>query len=315
MANKIKYSIVVPCHNEEENIKFAYDNITRVLDTTKEEYEIIFVDDGSKDNTLELIREYSSADKRVRGIAFSRNFGQLPAIDAGLKNAKGEAVINIDADLQDPPEVMLEMIDKWKEGNKVVIGKRRSRKGESSFKKMTSKLFGWFMKKLSRADYPENTGEFRLLDRQVVDTINSMKEHKKYLRFLTNYAGFKTTIVEFDRTDRKFGKTNYNLGKMARLATDSMIACSNSPLVWPITGAIILGLLGFAGFVTLFVLAMCKVGFAVSLWIIPTVIICTSIILFSLGIMGLYLGRVYDETKDRPDYIIESTINIKDKDE
>ncbi len=305
-------SVIVPMYNEEESAEYCYAELTKVLKASKKTYEIIFINDGSKDGTLQILSGICSKDKNIKVISLSKNFGQQPALLAGFKEACGKAVINIDADLQDPPSAILEMVKKWEEGFDIVIGKRKKRKGESLFKKLTAKLYGRFLKRLTNLDFPLNEGDFRLFDRKVVEVIKQMPEHNRFLRGMSAWVGFKKTEVLFDREQRKFGKTKYNLKKLAATAVNGVVANTNKPLYMAFNITFCLVLLGFAGFITLTILAICNVAFYSWLWLLPSMLICTSVITLCLGIIGLYLGRVYDEAKQRPIYIIDQKINFEE---
>ena len=207
----IKYSIVVPAYNEENSLRLFYESVTPAFSSMGEAYELIFVNDGSRDATKSILDELCMQDSRVKACHFSRNFGQQAAILCGLKKASGEAVIVMDADLQDPPAVALEMVEKWKEGYEIVHGKRKKRKGETLFKRATAALFYKMMRKITGLDIPQNVGDFKLYDRKAVDAIISLPEHDRLLRIQTSWLGFKQTEVLFDRPERAAGKTHYTL--------------------------------------------------------------------------------------------------------
>ena len=204
---KAKYSIVVPCFNEEATVNAFYDAIIPVMEQTKEPFEVIFVNDGSRDKTEQILCELALKDKRVKVINFSRNFGQQAGILAGFEMAQGDAVIDIDVDLQDPVEAILPMIEKWKEGYDIVHGKRLVRKGETFFKKKTSSMYTNFFEKITGLKIPKNCGDFKLFDRKVIDVLTSMKERDRFLRGMTEWVGFKQTYVEFERKERFAGET------------------------------------------------------------------------------------------------------------
>ena len=213
-----KYSIVVPAYNEERALRLFYNAVLPTFESLREDFEIIFVNDGSTDKTQEILAELARVDKRVKVCRFSRNFGQQAAILCGLERAVGDAVIVMDADLQDSPQTALLMIDKWKEGFEIVHGKRRKRVGESAFKKRTADLFYAFTRKLTGLDIPSNVGDFKLYDRKVVDVLVKMDEHDRLLRTQTAWLGFTQTFVEFDRPERVAGETHYTVKKMVKLA-------------------------------------------------------------------------------------------------
>ncbi len=213
MSRHIQYSIVVPVYNEELVIQTTYQRLKEVMDQTKEHYELIFVNDGSKDRSIEILREQSLIDPRVKIIDFSRNFGHQIAITAGMDYAEGNAIAVIDADLQDPPELILDMIEQWKEGYDVVYAVRTKRKGETFFKKQTASLFYRLLRSVTDIDIPLDTGDFRLLDRKVCDEMKRLKEKNPFVRGLVSWVGFKQTAVEYERDERLAGKRNTRLKK------------------------------------------------------------------------------------------------------
>ena len=226
-----KVSVVIPMYYEEEVAQECYDRMVTILKKLENyEYEIIFVNDGSKDKTLEILEEIASKDENVKVISFSRNFGHQAAVTAGIKEVTGDAVVIIDADLQDPPELIPDMLKYWEEGNEVIYGKRKTRKGESAFKLLTAKMFYKTLNALSDVEIPKDTGDFRLVDRKVIDVVNSMPEHNKFLRGLFSWVGFKQMPYEYERQERFAGKTKYPLKKMLKLASDGIIGFSTKPL-------------------------------------------------------------------------------------
>ncbi|WP_084284247.1 glycosyltransferase [Clostridium lundense] len=231
MREAIVYSVVVPLFNEEFVIDESYKRLKQVMDSTKENYEIVFINDGSKNRTIYKVESICKNDEKIKLINFSRNFGHQAAITAGMDLALGEAVIVIDADLQDPPEVMLKMIKKWKEGYEVVYGKRIKRQGETFFKKFTAKMLYKILKSLTTTDIPVDTGDFRLIDRKVCDAMISFPEKNRYVRGLVSWVGYKQTCVEFVRQERFAGDTKYPLKKMMKLALDGITSFSYKPLV------------------------------------------------------------------------------------
>ncbi|MDV3428047.1 MAG: glycosyltransferase family 2 protein [Bacillota bacterium] len=313
MADTVTYSVVVPLYNEELVITESYKRIKKVMEHTDENYEIIFINDGSKDKTEHLARFICQNDPRIKLINFSRNFGHQAAITAGMNNTRGEAVIVIDADLQDPPEVMLEMIKKWKEGYQVVYAKRTEREGETWLKKFTAKVFYRVLKSITAADIPVDTGDFRLLDRKVCDALNSLPERNRYVRGLVSWLGFKQTYVEFVRKERFAGETKYTFKKMMKLAMDGITSFSYKPLI--LIGYLG-GLLFSAGFISIVVLIIkdiIKGTNILSLGFILAVINMLFGILFeALAVMGQYIGRILDESKGRPMYVIDNTTCYKE---
>lgn len=309
-----KLSLVIPMYYEEQVAKECYDRVKKVLDEIKEKYEseIIFVNDGSKDKTLEILEEIAKQNKDVKVISFSRNFGHQAAVTAGLKYVSGDAIVIMDADLQDPPELIPGMLKEWENGYEVIYGKRKTREGESAFKLLTAKAFYDTINKLSDIEIPKNTGDFRLVDRKVVDVVNSLPEHNKFLRGLFSWVGFKQYAYEYERKERFAGKTKYPLKKMLKLASDGIISFSTKPL--KIVGS--LGILSVM--ISIGVLVYSILSFAFK-WnnLAPgwTSLMCTmtflgGIILISLWMIGEYIARIYDDTKRRPEYIVDKTINI-----
>ena len=311
-----KISVIVPMYYEEEVAKECYTRLKNVLEKIENyNYEIIFVNDGSKDKTLEILKEIAKENKNVKIISFSRNFGHQCAVTAGLRYVTGDAIVIIDADLQDPPELIPEMIKLWEEGNEVIYGKRKSREGESRFKLLSASMFYKTLNALSDVEIPKDTGDFRLVDRKVVEVINSLPEHNKFLRGLFSWVGFKQKAYEYERKERYAGKTKYPLKKMLKLAQDGIFSFSIKPL--KIVGA--MGILSVLISIMLFVYAVLSYAFdwnnLVPGWtsLMVTMTFIGGMILISLWMIGEYIGRIYDETKRRPEYIIDETINIEEK--
>ena len=310
-----KISVVIPMYYEEEVAEECYKRMTGVLKGIENyEYEIIFVNDGSKDKTLSILEKIANEDKKVKVISFSRNFGHQCAVTAGLQYVTGDAIVIIDADLQDPPELIPEMLKLWEDGNEVIYGKRKTREGESKFKLLTAKMFYNTLNALSDVDIPKDTGDFRLVDRKVVDVVNSLPEHNKFLRGLFSWVGFKQTPFEYERKERFAGKTKYPLKKMLKLASDGIIGFSTKPL------KIVEGLGIFSIIMSFIILVYSLLSYAFS-WhsltagwtsIMVTLTFLGGSILVSLGMIGEYIARIYDESKARPQYIIDKKINIEE---
>ena len=308
-----KISLVIPMYYEEKVVDECYKRVKEVLNKIENyDHEIIFINDGSKDKTLELLEKIAKDDKNVKIVSFSRNFGHQAAVTAGLKEVTGDAIVIIDADLQDPPELIPEMIKLWEDGNEVIYGKRKTRDGESGFKLMTAKMFYKTLNFLSDVDIPKDTGDFRLVDRKVVDTLNSLPEHNKFLRGLWSWLGYKQYAFEYERKERFAGETKYPLKKMLKLASDGIISFSSKPLK-------LVGLLGaFSIMVSVFILIYALISFAFKLNILSAgwtslmvaITFFAGVQLLSLWIISEYIGRIYDETKGRPQYIIDKKINF-----
>lgn len=308
-----KVSVIVPMYYEEEVVNECYKRIKNVLTTLENyEHEIIFVDDGSKDKTLELLEETSSDDENVKVISFSRNFGHQAAVTAGLKYASGDVVLIIDSDMQDPPELLVDMIKLWEEGNEVIYAKRKVRKGESKFKLFTAKMFYEILNGLSDVDIPKDTGDFRLVDKSVVDIINSMPEHNKFLRGLFSWVGFKQKAIEYERQERFAGKTKYPLKKMLKLAADGIISFSTKPLK-------LIGGIGIISIFISFIILIYAILSYIFEWndltagwtsLMVAITFFAGVQLVSIWMISEYIARIYDDTKNRPEYIIRRTINI-----
>ena len=309
-----KVSVVIPMYYEQEVVDVCYKRVKKVLDELKEKYEheIIFINDGSKDKTLDILQDIAKVDKNVKIISFSRNFGHQAAVTAGLKYVTGDAIIIIDADLQDPPELKPDMIEKWEQGYEVIYGKRKKRNGESAFKLLTAKAFYTTLNKLSDVDIPGDTGDFRLVDKKVVDVINSLPEHNKFLRGLFSWVGFEQYEYEYERKERYAGKTKYPLKKMLKLASDGIIGFSIKPI--KVIGGFGITFVIVSIVILLYFILSKIFGWTNMLKGWTSIMFATTfvggIVLLSLWIIGEYLVRIYDEAKQRPQYIIKKKINI-----
>jgi dolichol-phosphate mannosyltransferase len=313
MSNDIVCSVVVPLYNEEEVILETYKRLKGVMDSINEPYEIVFVNDGSRDKTAPMVYELCNKDKTVKFVDFARNFGHQTAITAGMDYSEGQAVVVIDADLQDPPELIPKMIDKWREGYDVVYGKRKERKGETFFKKFTAKVFYRFLRSMTDVEIPVDTGDFRLIDRKVCDALKLVNERNRYIRGIISWLGFKQTGIEFVRDKRFAGTTKYPLKKMMKFAFDAITSFSYKPLKL----ASIFGmLLSSISFIYLIVVICTRIltshvqpGWAS---ILAVNLLFHGITLIILGIVGEYIGRIYDEAKGRPLYIVRQTKNFSE---
>lgn len=305
---KVRYSVIIPMYNEELVIAHTYERLKKVMDGCGDPYELVFVNDGSRDRTVEIMQEISSRDANVKLIDFSRNFGHQVAITAGMDYAQGDAVVVIDADLQDPPEIILQMIDKWKEGYEVVYAKRLKRHGETLFKKVTAKLFYRLLRSMTSVDIPTDTGDFRLIDRKVCDVLRGLKEKNRYVRGLVSWVGFRQTMVEYVREERFAGETKYPLKKMIRFALDGITSFSHKPLKIATYVGFFLSL---SSFIYLFIVVYQKLFTSRNEpgWssIVGINLLFNGIVLMLLGVIGEYIGRIYDEAKDRPLYIVRET--------
>jgi dolichol-phosphate mannosyltransferase len=304
----VKYSIIIPVFNEEENIQKLFERLLQVVSGLSSDFELIFINDGSKDNTLQLVKDLAANEPKVKYINLSRNFGHQIAVSAGLDACLGQRVVIIDADLQDPPELVLEMDQKMNEGYHVVFARRRKRKGESLAKLLTARLFYRLLARIASVEIPLDTGDFRIMDKKVVDVLRAMPEQNKFLRGQISWIGFKQTYVEYDRSERQGGKTGYTYGKMFRFALDGITSFSDAPL----------RLASWMGFV---VSGVAFIALIYALWgksvmhnsepgwasIIVSVLFLGGIQLISLGFIGEYLSRISSNVKQRPLYIVDET--------
>ncbi|MEI6083877.1 MAG: glycosyltransferase family 2 protein [Verrucomicrobiota bacterium] len=307
--NTPHYSIVIPVYNEQDNLPELYARLTTVLKGLGEPYEIIFIDDGSRDNSRELIRKIATQDAWVRGLFFSRNFGHQPAISAGIDHARGAAVVAMDADLQDPPEVIPQLIETWRKGFEVVFGVRKKRK-ESFLKRAAYAVFYRLLHSMANLDIPLDAGDFSLMDRKVVDMLKKMPERNRFIRGLRSWVGFKQTGIEYERDARHAGEPKYNFTRLLKLAFDGFMSFSYVPLriaFW----------MGLASF------ALCLVYIAYALYgkfalgtnppgwtsLMIAVMMLGGVQLVLIGIVGEYIARIYDEVKQRPFYVVGETVN------
>jgi dolichol-phosphate mannosyltransferase len=305
------YSIVIPLYNEEEVIGECIKRVEGVCKNLDGDYEVIFVNDGSADKTVELTLKACDRNPKIKLLSFSRNFGHQIAITAGMDNASGDAVIVMDADLQDPPETIPKLIAKYNEGYDVVYAVRSKRKGETAFKRITSKVFYRFLRFMCNIDIPVDTGDFRLISRKVCDVMKSLTERNRYVRGLVSWVGFKQAAVEYIREERFAGETKYPLRKMLKLSMDGITSFSTKPLTMSKN-------LGFAtaaaGFIYMIIVILNKFAFGktVAGWASLAVLILLigGVQLIMLGIVGEYIARIFDESKNRPLYIIEDKYNF-----
>ncbi len=302
-----EYSIVVPIFNEEESLDELFRRLSDLMARLDGETEILLVDDGSTDRSYPMMVDISSQDTRFRVVQLSRNFGHQIAITAGLDYAAGNAVIVMDADLQDPPEVILEMIRRWREGYEVVYAVRNDRRGESRFKTMSASFFYRSVTRLTDVEAPAEVGDFRLVDRKALDAFRSMRENNRYVRGMFSWIGFNQTGVPYTREERYAGKTKYPFRKMLNFAVDAIVSFSNFPLRIALTLGFLLAGLAFVGG-TLAVIAKLSGNFTVPGWasLVVAVSFLGGIQLMILGVMGEYVARIYDEVKNRPLYFVRT---------
>lgn len=304
----MKYSVVIPVYNEQEVLSLSYSRLKNVMDKLGD-YELIFVDDGSRDDTLNILKLLAKSDKNVKVISFSRNFGHQEAVTAGMAKSSGKAVIIIDCDLQDPPEIIPEMVHKWQDGADIVYGQRTKRAGESVFKKLTAWVYYKVIARLNGQPIPQNTGDFRLIDRKVCDTLNAMPERNRFLRGMSAWSGFKAVPVFFERDERAAGQTKYSLKKMLKLAGDGVTSFSDKPLKLPLYFGTFTCFLSTAYLIAAIILTALGTWSYVHI-LFAVVFLLISALFISIGIFGLYLARIYDEAKARPIYIINEQINF-----
>ena len=308
-------SVVVPCYNEEQVIVETNRQLVATLAGLEQvDFEIVYVDDGSRDKTADILREIQTVDQRARVVRLSRNFGHQMAVSAGLEHAAGDAVVIIDADLQDPPEVIPEMVARWRDGYHVVYGMRTDRPGETAFKLWTAKLFYRLINRLSKVQIPLDVGDFRLLDRRVVDVLLAMPERDRFLRGMVSWIGFRQVAVMYRRAERRAGESKYPLLKMLQFAADGVMSFSLTPLrvaLW--VGFLSIGM-AFAG-----ILYALIVRFYTKDWVKGWASIFTAVLfiggaqLVTLGIIGEYIGRIYAEVKRRPLYVVQERLGFDNK--
>lgn len=303
-------SLIVPVFNEEEVLPASYARMSAAMQAlTGYDYEIIYVNDGSRDGTMKRLRAIAGEHKEVRVISFSRNFGHQLAVTAGMDNARGDALIIIDADLQDPPEVIAELVKAWENGADIAYGKRLKREGETVFKKLTAFCYYRLLNAMSAYPIPLDTGDFRLLDKKVADVFLKMREHNRFLRGMSGWMGFDAVPVEYVRHERQAGKTKYTLKKMLRLAFDGILGFSYKPMSLALYAGAALGVIGMLGLIALIIIAA-TIGCAPWLWAVDGLVLINALTLAAIGVQGAYLNRIYDEVRDRPLYIAAETINL-----
>lgn len=303
-------SLIVPVFNEEEVLPVSYVRMSAAMQAlTGYDYEIIYVNDGSRDGTMKQLRAIAKEHKEVRVISFSRNFGHQLAVTAGMDNARGDALIIIDADLQDPPEVIAELVKAWENGADIAYGKRLKREGETVFKKLTAFCYYRLLNAMSAYPIPLDTGDFRLLDKKVADVFLKMREHNRFLRGMSGWMGFDAVPVEYVRHERQAGKTKYTLKKMLRLAFDGILGFSYKPMSLALYAGAALGVTGMLGLIALIIIAA-TIGCAPWLWAVDGLVLINALTLAAIGVQGAYLNRIYDEVRGRPLYIAAETINL-----
>lgn len=304
-------SLIVPVYNEEEVLQVSFERMDGVMRKIGYPYEIIYVNDGSRDGSMGILRKLAKANPQVKVRSFSRNFGHQLAVTCGMDAAKGDALIIIDVDLQDPPEVIAEMVKAWENGAEIAYGKRLKRQGETIFKKITAACYYRLLKTMSATAIPLDTGDFRLIDRKVADVFLKMREHNRFLRGMSGWMGFEAVPIEFVRNERYAGKTKYTLKKMMRLAMDGIIGFSDRPLTLCGGAGIAVGMLSGLGLIALIILACCGVPFPAWLWAVDGIVLLQALTFLFLSVQGAYMNRMYDELKARPLYIVAEELNLK----
>ena len=309
--NRPCLSIIVPIYNEEDGIPTLYERLHAVCTGFGVTYELLFVNDGSRDRSLTLLKELQAADPQVRLLSFSRNFGHQIAITAGMDHAQGEAVVVIDADLQDPPELIGQMLEKWREGYDVVYAVREKREGDTLFKRATAALFYRLLRKITNVDIPLDTGDFRLMSRRSIEAMKLFNERNRFVRGLVSWIGFKQTGITFVRAERYAGETKYPLKKMLRFAIDGIVSFSFVPLQLATFFGFLASGLSFLGILWVVYMRLFTQE-TITGWASMMVIVMFlgGVQLLTLGIIGEYIGRMYDEIKRRPLYLIEEALGF-----
>lgn len=305
-------SVVIPCFNEEEVLRETHRRLVETLSSASEcAFELVYVDDGSRDTTLTILRELHRTDSRVRVVSLSRNFGHQVAVTAGIEHAAGDTVVVIDADMQDPPEVILEMVDRWRQGVDVAYGVRSAREGETAFKLWTAKAFYRLIGRLSDVTVPADTGDFRLMDREVVNALVAMPERDRFVRGMVAWLGFRQEPVYYRRAARLAGDTKYPLKRMLRFATDGILSFSVVPLRLAIYMGLAASGLALVGIIYALVLRLFT-----DVWVTGWTLLFIAILflggvqLLFLGVIGEYLGRIYGEVKRRPLYVVKERLGL-----
>ena len=313
LAGLPAYSIVAPVFNEAATLPHFYARVIAVMEEVGEPFELVLVNDGSRDDSLAVMRVLHERDRRVRVVNFSRNFGHQIAITAGMDNARGQAVVIIDSDLQDPPEVIPELIARWKDGAEVVYAQRSKRTGETRFKLLTASLFYRLIARITKMDIPRDTGDFRLLDRRVVDTLVAMREHHRFMRGLSVWVGFRQEAVRYERQPRFAGSTKYPLLKMIRFSLDAITGFSYAPLQLATSFGFLLAGLSLIGVLIAIVARVLGGAIQGQGTTVIVVLLLGGIQLIFLGVIGEYLGRIYDEVRARPLYIVHDLLEAADE--
>jgi dolichol-phosphate mannosyltransferase len=304
-------SVVVPCYNEEESVPALYERLTKVLRATTDDYEIVLANDGSRDRTIEIIRELAATDHHLRGVDLSRNFGHQICLTAGLEHARGEVIMMIDADLQDPPELLPKMLEKWRAGADVVYAVRKKRRGESLFKLVTAAAFYRLLRLCTKIDIPVDTGDFRLIDRRALDAVLAIRERNRFLRGMFTWVGFRQEPIYYNRAARFAGETKYPFRKMARFAIDGITSFSGAPLHLAFWLGLIVAAIAFLYALRIFYQGM--MGQTVPGWASTTisVLFLGGVQMVMIGVLGEYISRIFDEVKARPLFLVREVIETQ----
>lgn len=314
MKENFLLSVVVPMYYEEEVAEECYNRLKSVMLENNFNHELIFVNDGSTDRTPDILKQIAEKDSSSKVVNFSRNFGHQAAVTAGVQVARGDAIVIIDADLQDPPELIVDMVKLWQSGNEVVYAKRKKRKGETWFKLITAKYFYKFLDSMSDTKIPQNTGDFRLIDKKVAEVFLQLPERNRFVRGMISWVGFKQVAIEYVRDERFAGETKYPLKKMIKFAKDGIIGFSSKPLKLITTLGLFSVLISFLILIYTLISKIVQSDIEQG-WtsIMVAISFFSGVQLLSLGIVGEYIARIYDETKGRPLYIIKDTYNITEE--
>lgn len=311
-----KISFIFPVYNNQPSLELLYKEMRKITDKVSKtyDYEFCFVNDGSPDNSIETLRKLAAKDKNVFVLNLSRNFGHQAAVTAGLDRVTGDAVIIMDADMQDPPAVCLELIAKWEEGFEVVYAQRRTRQ-DKFLKKLTANVYYRVLKSMSSVDIPRNTGDFRLVDRKVVEVVKEMKEYHRFLRGMFSFAGFRQAGVQFDRHARHAGKSEYTVKKLIKLAKDGIFGFSDAPLRFVAKLGYFVSVLSVIGILYVVTLRLFFTHITVPGWtmIVVAIFFMGGVQLIMLGVIGEYIGRIYNEVRHRPNYIVDEEIRVGKK--
>jgi len=303
--NSFILSIICPCFNEEETIPIFFVELERALEEVTEHYEVICVDDGSRDSTLSLLLNAAQRNPRIRVIELSRNFGKEAALTCGLDYARGDAVVPMDADLQDPPSLIKNLVEKWRQGFEVVIAKRVDRSADSLAKKTTASWFYRILNRIADSPIPENVGDFRLMDRRVVEAVRRLPEHRRFMKGLFAWVGFRTVVIPYSRPERAAGSTKFNVWRLWNFALEGITSFSTAPLrVWTYIGLVVAGTAFAYGIFRIFRTLFFGVDVPGYESLLVSILFLGGLQLMGLGVIGEYIGRIYEEAKGRPVYIV-----------